>query len=161
MSQELAEVVCARYKAEGTDSEKILFLSGLRNHLQKLDNDRTSDVLERMNYREVDLDFEGMVTSKKITTLGIRARLQKMQRFCKDASEVVSTTIAKVVELACEGIETKRRSAKLTNRTTDMEARFVEATAAKSTSHGQLEAVERQVAALKGRLANAGLAMKK
>lgn len=58
-------------------------------------------------------------------------------------------------------MKVKRKSGKLLQWNTDMEAKLLEARVARSTISSQLEAAERQMIALNGELADAKLALEK
>lgn len=90
-----------------------------------------------------------------MATSGIRGNLQDVQRVREDGGDTASTTIIKVMELAREGVEQKRRNETLPDRNTDMETKIVESCAAGSRMRGQLEALERQITALKTQLTDA------
>lgn len=66
-----------------------------------------------------------------------------------------------VIELACEGIEIKRKNATLPDRNLDMEARLVETLVAGRTMRGQITATEDRVKAQKTQLADAQLTYEK
>lgn len=87
-----------------------------------------------MDDEDGNWDFEGMVIAEEVALSGLQARLREMQRVREDGNETVPTTIIKVVELAREDIEAKRKNAKLSNRDTDENAKLGEARAVKGTT---------------------------
>lgn len=76
---------------------------------------------------------------------GIRSKLREVHPVCKDGGKAVPTTIVKVIELAREGIEVKRRNATKSSRQTDLEAKQVEIRAARCTVSVLISAAEKQV----------------
>lgn len=72
-----------------------------------------------MNDREDIWDLEGRVTAKEVATSKIRRKLQDVQRVSKDGGEAMPRRIAEDIELVCEGVETKRKHAKLSKWNTD------------------------------------------
>lgn len=101
------------------------------------------------------------MSCKGVAWFAIRGRLQEVQPYCKNNRKAVSTTVVKVLELACEGVKMKRKNARLSSRTKDMEAKLVESRVAGSTIRGLLEAAEWQLSTLKRKLADAVLVLEK
>lgn len=73
-----------------------------------------------------------------------------MQRVCEEDGGAKTTTIIEVPESARDAIEARCKNGKISERNTDVQAKHVKACAAGFTLSGLLEAVERQVTALKG-----------
>lgn len=57
---------------------------------------------------------------KELAASGIRGKLRGVLRFCDNCSDAVFTTIVEAIELSGEGVELKRKNAKLFDRNTDM-----------------------------------------
>lgn len=72
-----------------------------------------SIVPECMNDEEDSWDFEGTVTARKFDLFGLCDKLRDVQSVCVDGSKPVPTANVNVVELACEGVEAKRKNATL------------------------------------------------
>lgn len=113
MDRAFVKAVWTFYEADGIDLETILSLSGQRAFPQKSDNGQTSDGPDRVDNGEDIWDFQDMVTAEEVAMFGIHGKLREVQRVCEDGSEAVSTAIVGVVDLAREGVETKRENAKL------------------------------------------------
>lgn len=92
------------------------------------------------------------MSAKQLVTSVIRGILQEVQRVCRDESDAVLITIIKAILLAREGVEQMCRVAKLFEKSTDMEAKIVEALAVRSIMHSHPEAKECQGTALKIKL---------
>lgn len=89
-----------------------------------------------------------MVSTEKMATSGIRGCLPEMQRFCKDGSDTVPTTVAGHIELALESVEKKHKDETSSDRSTGTEAGLMKALISGSTMRGHLVALGRHVTAL-------------
>lgn len=155
MSRELAEVVWARYKEDGTDLKTTISYVVQHTFSQKSDKDHTNGAPDKMDDRKDNRDFEGTVSAKNMATSGICSKLQEVQRVCENGDKAASRAKVEVVELAREVVEQKRKNATLPGRSLHMEAELVEAHAARSTMRDKLEAMEGYVRALKTQLVDA------
>lgn len=82
-----------------------------------------------------------------------------MQRVCEDGGKSAPTIIVESIGLAREGVEWKRKNAKLFDWNSEMEAKLVEAPEAESLTRSQPKAVERQITALKKQMGDAELVL--
>lgn len=97
----------------------------------------------------------------EMVTFGIRGKLKEVFCVCMDNQDTVSATIVEVVKRAHEGVEQKRRNAKLFEQTTNVKAKLVLARAAGSTTCDDPKTTERLATALETQLANAKLELEK
>lgn len=86
---------------------------------------RTSDVPEKRDDEMNNWDFEGMMTAEERVSSVIGGKSREVQHVCEDGVEVVTTTIIEVFELSREGIKGKRKTATVSGRQTDLEAKLV------------------------------------
>lgn len=74
MSQEYSKAVCARYKADVTDLQKILSLAEQHTFVRSLDTDPTNSVPEGMEDEKDNQNFEGMVPGNEVTSSSPRGK---------------------------------------------------------------------------------------
>lgn len=101
------------------------------------------------------------MAAEEVDMSEIHGKPQKRDLVCGDCGKNFFMTIFEIIDLTRKIYETKRENANLSERSTDMQAELVETRVAGSGMRRQLEAAERQVAALKGRLADASLTSEK
>lgn len=90
-----------------------------------------------------------MVQAKTIVASRFRSKLWREQRVCVNGGDVAHTPIVKIVKLACDSINTRRKKVTLLQHNTNKLGKFEEACAASRTLRGKLEVGEGQVTALK------------
>lgn len=71
--------MCNRYKSGGIDSEAISCLAEQRGFKQKLENDRKSGAVDRVDDEKENRDFEGMVTAQDVVIFGNRSKMREVQ----------------------------------------------------------------------------------
>lgn len=84
-------------------------------------------------------DIESKMTAEKVATSGICGKMPEVQRVCKDGGETAPTTHVDVIELACAGIEARRKRATMLSRQADFETELVEIWAVRRTVSGQVQ----------------------
>lgn len=102
-----------------------------------------------------------MVTAEELATSGIRGRLQEMQRVCENGVEAVPTPNVKVIELAREGADAKRKNEALSDQNTNSETKLVRVCSVGDTMREQLGGAECRIPALKTHLVDAWSARRK
>lgn len=125
MSREFAAAVQARYEMDGISSGHNSLLTEQYPSVRSLSSEHVSSVLEGMDDEEDSWDLKGKVAAEELTTSGICSKFGEVRRACVDGDKIVPTTIVKVIDLTCEGVEAKRIKATLSNRRADMEATLV------------------------------------
>lgn len=113
------------HKANSSDLQDITFLEKQRAFLRNLDTKPPINVPEMRDDEEDNLDFEGMLTAKKGASCGPGGELREKQCVCEDGTEAVLTSIAEVADPKRKGANAKRKSARLAERNTMMEAESV------------------------------------
>lgn len=131
------------YQLGGTGLKAISSLAERRTFVKNLESNRTCGVPDGLDDGEENWDFECIVAAKEITTADICKRSQETQQVCENSGDVLRITIVEVTDLARDDVETKRKSAKLSERSTDKVFKLLEAYAVEITMRGQFEAVKR------------------
>lgn len=110
-----------------------------RAFAQKLGSDTVIDERHRIKEEEDSWEFKGLVATKDVAASGVCGNLREVQHVCMKEGDAVPTTVIKVVEVACGDTETRRKKAKLTGWKTYLQARVVQARAARFTLHGSMK----------------------
>lgn len=148
LSLEFCKAVWARYKADSTGLTDIPSLAEQRAFAYKLNTEDASNVLQRTESEKQYWVFEGIVTVEKVSTSGIRGKLQDVQRLCEDGGKTMLSTIVDLIEFAGEGVEAKRENRTMFIQTTDIGTEHVEARSVNGTKRVPLARVERRIVAL-------------
>lgn len=78
MSRKFGESVWALYNVAGTEFRNVPSLVKQRAFVHSLDTEHASDVLKKLNDKEDNWDFKGMVGAKEVATSAIRGKLQEL-----------------------------------------------------------------------------------
>lgn len=114
-----------------------------RAAVQNMGADRMSDLQNKVEDGDNDRAFKALITAGKRFIFGPCGKWLKVQHICGNGGGSVPTITIKVVELACDHIKARCKSAKLSERDTDMQSKIKKACVAGFTLHCQAEAVER------------------
>lgn len=129
--------------------------------MPNLGTELASNVLEGIYDELENWHFEGTVTAEEVASFNLRGMLRMLQHACKDGGEDVASIIVKVVDLAREGVGASCKNTTLSDRNMGMEAKFVEARAAKSTMRKQRAGAEHRKTTLKAQSDKIQLALEK
>lgn len=112
----------ARYKAKGTNLDAITSLAQQRAFAQNFHRNRASDVSNRVVDADDSWDLEGMTIAEEVAVFHAHAKSREIQSVCEEGVVAVPTAVIKMIVLARDGIEDRRKNTRFSERSTDTQA---------------------------------------